>query len=156
MVGRASSSMTWPALLVWGIVNAVNLLQTVGFLSRVHTGGIAVNHAIGYAIAALAIPAVVSLAGFLHARADVIQWFGVVVFLAFVIVMLVVDYLRPVEFRSPARPAILVPYLMLFFGAIVLMGMPMFRLHRSLWLVTAATTAMLLASMLVAMHEGVA
>ena len=41
--------------------------------------------------------------------------------------MVVVDYVSPVEFRSPPRYGILVPYLMLFFGSILLMGIPMFR-----------------------------
>ncbi len=35
------------------------------------------------------------------------------------------------------------------------MGLPMFRIDRRLWLVTVATTAFLLGSMIVAMREGV-
>jgi hypothetical protein len=69
--------------------------------------------------------------------------------------MIVVDYMWPVEFRSPARPGILVPYLVLFFGSILLMGLPMFRLNRNLWLVTVATSVLLLGSMAVAMLNGV-
>ncbi len=69
--------------------------------------------------------------------------------------MVVVDYVSPVEFRSPPRYGILVPYLALFFGAILLMGLPMFRLNRGLWLVTVATTTLLLGSMGVAMYKGV-
>jgi hypothetical protein len=48
-----------------------------------------------------------------------------------------------------------VPYLLLFFGAILLMGLPMFRMDRRLWLITVATTILLLASMGVAMRKGV-
>jgi len=48
-----------------------------------------------------------------------------------------------------------VPYLVLFFGAILLMGLPMFRLDRRLWLVTVVNTVLLLASMGVAMRRGV-
>lgn len=29
----------WAALTVWGVVNAVNVLQAAGFVSRVLTGG---------------------------------------------------------------------------------------------------------------------
>ncbi len=47
------------------------------------------------------------------------------------------------------------PYLGLFFGAILLMGMPMFRVNRPLWLATVATTALLLGSMVAAMRKGV-
>jgi hypothetical protein len=53
------------------------------------------------------------------------------------------------------RYGILVPYLLLFFGSILLMGLPMFRLDRRLWLVTVATTVLLLGSMVIAMRKGV-
>ena len=69
--------------------------------------------------------------------------------------MVVVDYAWPVEFRSPVRIEILVPYLVLFFGAILLMGLPMYSLDRRLWLVTVATTVLLLGAMGVAMRKGV-
>jgi hypothetical protein len=69
--------------------------------------------------------------------------------------MVVVEYVWQVEFRSPVRPGILVPYLVLFFGAILLMGLPMFRMNRRLWLVTVATAVLLLGSMGVAMRKGV-
>jgi hypothetical protein len=69
--------------------------------------------------------------------------------------MVAVEYVWPVEFRSPVRYGILVPYLLLFFGSILLMGLPMFRMDRRLWLVTVATTALLLASMGLAMRKGV-
>ena len=52
-------------------------------------------------------------------------------------------------------PPILVPYLVLFFGAILLMGLPMYRVNLHLWLVTVATTVLLLGSMGVAMRRGV-
>jgi hypothetical protein len=145
----------WVALTVWGIVNAVNLLQAVGFVSRVRTRSMAMNHALGFVMIALAVPAVAALIALVRSRAGWLQWSGLVVYLAFLVLLIIVDYAWPVEFRSPVRVAILVPYLLLFFGAILLMGLPMFRLDRRLWLVTAATTALLLASMGVAMHKGV-
>ena len=81
---------------------------------------------------------------------------GPALFLVFVAFSIAVDYAWPVEFRSPVRPEILVPYLLLFFGSILLMGLPMFRLDRRLWLVTVATTVLLLGSMVFAMRQGVA
>ncbi len=59
------------------------------------------------------------------------------------------------EFAAVGLPSILVPYLLLFFGAILLMGLPMFHMDRRLWLVTVATTVLLLASMGLAMRKGV-
>ena len=47
------------------------------------------------------------------------------------------------------------PYLVLFFGSILLMGLPMFSMNRQLWLVTVVTTVLLLGSMGVAMLKGV-
>ena len=140
---------------MWGVVNAVNILQAVGFLSRVYTGSLAVNHLIGYAIVTLGIPAALALAVFVHARAGWRQWIGPTVFLASIALMVVVDYLWPIEFRSPPRPGILALYLSLFFGSILLMGLPMFRLNRSLWLITVVTTVLLLGSMGIAMLYGV-
>ena len=55
----------------------------------------------------------------------------------------------------PVRYDILVPYLVLFFGSILLMGLPMFRMNRQLWLVTVATTVLLLGSMVFVMYMGV-
>ena len=145
----------WAALTVWGVVNTVNVLQAAGFLSRLRTGRMTINHLLGYVMIALALPAAVALGAFVYARANWLLWVGPAVYLAFVVLMVVVDYLWPVEFRSPRRYGILVPYLLLFFGAILLMGLPMFRLDRQLWLVTVATTVLLLASMGIAMRRGV-
>jgi hypothetical protein len=143
----------WAALTTWVVVNIVNLAQTVGFASR-RTHGMAVNHAAGYLIAALAVPATAALVG--YARAGSPWWIGPAVFEAFVALMLVVDYLRPVQFRNPRKQSILVPYLLLFFGSILLMGISMYGLNRSLWLVTVATSTALISSMVWAMRQGTA
>jgi hypothetical protein len=146
----------WAALTVWAVVNAVNILQGVGFLSRVRTGSMAINHLLGWVMIGLAVPAALALVAFLQARAGWLHWLGPAVYIAFILFMVFVEYIRPVEFRSPPRHEILVPYLVLFFASILLMGLPMFRLNRQLWLVTVATTVLLLGSMLAAMRAGVA
>jgi hypothetical protein len=138
-------------LTTWVVVNAVNLAQAVGFASR-RRCGMAVNRALGLGIAALVVPATAALWGF--ARAGNPWWIGPALFDTFVALMLVVDYLRPVEWRHPARPAIFIPYLVLFFGSILLMGIPMYGVDRGLWLVTVGTTTTLLVSMTVALQQG--
>jgi hypothetical protein len=143
----------WAALTTWVVVNLVNVTQAVGFASR-GRHGMVVNHALGLVIAGLAVPATAALVGYAHAGSP--WWIGPAVFDAFVVLMLIVDYLRPVEFRRPARPAILGPYLILFFGSILLMGLSMFNLSRGLWLVTAASSVMLLTTMGAAARQGTA
>jgi len=145
----------WAALTVWGVVNAVSLLQAAGFFSRVATRSMDINHLLGRVIMMLAIPAMAALFAFVRAGAGWLHRIGPIVFLAFVAFMTTVEYAWPVEFRSPLRASILVPYLVLFFGAIFLMGFTMFRMNRGLWLVTVATTALLLGSMGIAISEGV-
>lgn len=49
---------------------------------------------------------------------------------------------------------ILVPYLLLFFGSIFLMGISMYGVNRSLWLFTAATSTALIGSMMWVMRQG--
>ncbi|KRE54695.1 hypothetical protein [Phycicoccus sp. Soil748] len=138
-------------MTTWAVVNLVNLLQAVGFASRPRHG-MAVNRALGVVIAVLAVPATVALV--IYARARSPWWAGPALFDLFVIFMLAVDYVRPVEFRRPAKPAILAPYLLLFFGSILVMGLSMYELNRGLWLVTVGTSATLLASMAVALRSG--
>ncbi len=145
----------WAALTVWAVVNAVNVLQAVGFASRVATSSLATNRALGYGILALALPAAAALVAFVRAKAGWLSWVGPAVFLAFLALAAVVDYILPIEFRTPARPEILVPYLALFFGGILLMGLPMFSLDRRLWAVTLASTVLLLGSMGAALRAGV-
>ena len=151
----ASVDPYWAAITVWVVVNAVNLLQGAGFLSRVITGSQRINRLLGLVMIALAIPAAVTLVAFLRSGAGWLHWLGPAVYIVFVVVEILVDYALQVEFRAPRRPEILVPYLLLFFGAILLMGLQMFHLNRALWLVTVVTTVLLLASMVVAMRKGV-
>ena len=142
-------------LAVWAVVNAVSLLQALGFLSRITTGGRAVNHALGYAIMVLALPAAWAVLVLIRRDAPLLLIIGPAAFLAFVVLMAAVDYIRPIEFRTPPRPAILVPYLALFFGAIFLMGLPMYRIDRRLWLVTLVSSVLLLIAMVQAIRHGV-
>ncbi|NIV30251.1 MAG: hypothetical protein GWN58_12365, partial [Anaerolineae bacterium] len=135
METQASVDPYWAAIIVWVVVNAVNLLQAAGFASRVYTGSQRINRILGYVMIALAIPAAVALVAFLRSGAGWLYWIGPMVYLAFIAVEIVVDYARPVEFRFPRRPEILAPYLLLFFGAILLMGLQMFNLNRGLWLI---------------------
>ena len=141
------------ATVVWLVVNAVNVLQAIGFATR--PSAPEVNPALGLVIAALAIPATWALVVFIRVRAGWRFVAGPVVFDAFVVLMLLVDYVLDIEWRDPVVAAIQVPYLVLFFGSIVLMGIPMFRIDRRRWLVTVITSVALVASMAYAIAMGV-
>jgi hypothetical protein len=145
----------WAAMTVWVVVNLVNISQAAGFLSRIRTGTMETNHVLGYCMMALAIPSIVALIAFVRQGAGWFHWIGPATFVAFIVLMIAVDYAWPIEFRSPMRYDVLVPYLVLFFGSILLMGLPMFSMNRQLWLVTVTTTVLLLGSMGLAMLKGV-
>ncbi len=70
---QADTGPWWAALTVWGVVNALNLLQAAGFLSRVPSGSRVVNHFLGYAIIALVVPSTVALVAFVRAGAGWLQ-----------------------------------------------------------------------------------
>ena len=101
MQGQTGANPWWAALTVWSVVNAVNLLQAARFLSRVATGSMATNHVLGRVIMALAIPTAVALVAFLRSGVAWLHKAGPIVFLLFVALMTVVEYIRPIEFRSP-------------------------------------------------------
>ena len=96
MESQTSVDPYWAALTVWVVVNAVNLLQAVGFISRVRTGSQAINRKLGYVIIALAVPAAVALIAFVRAGAGWLYWLGPAVYLAFVVFEVMVDYVRVV------------------------------------------------------------
>jgi hypothetical protein len=152
---RARAKPWWAVLTIWVVVNSVNVLQAAGFLSRISTGERDINHILGYVIVALALPAAAALVAFARSGAGWLHMSGPATFIAFAALALAVDYVRPVEFRDPFLPAVLVPYLVLFFGSIFLMGVPMYRIDKRRWFVTVTTTVLLIGAMLLAMQAGV-
>lgn len=141
-------------LTTWGVVNLVNLLQAAGFATRVVDPNI--NRVLGAGIIALGVPASFALGSFIRSHSGWRFYAGPLCFVTFIVFAIPVDYVLQLEFRSPRRPEILVPYLVLFFGSVALMGAPMFRIDRRLWAVTALTTLILVGSMGYAMTQGVA
>ena len=141
------------AVVVWLVVNAVNVLQSVGFVTRPFVPE--VNPLLGLVIATLAVPATWALLVFRRRRAGWLFLAGPLAFDAFVVIFFTVEHLARVQWRDPLVPVIAVPYLVLFFGSIVLMGLPMYRLDRRRWLVTVTTSVILIGSMVYAMAAGV-
>jgi len=74
MIGmRVRAAPWWAALTIWGVLNVLNLLQTAGFLSRMHSGSMAVNHVLGYGVILLAIPSTWGLVASVRAGAGWLQ-----------------------------------------------------------------------------------
>lgn len=141
------------ATAIWLVVNTVNLLQAAGFATRPFAPWL--NPVLGLVIAALAIPATWALLTLVRLGAGWRLTAGPIVFDVFVVLMLLVDHLFRIPWRDPVTPAIQIPYLVLFFGSIFLMGLSMYRIDRRRWLVTVITTVLLLAAMSYAISMGV-
>jgi hypothetical protein len=133
-------------------VNAVNVLQSVGFVTRPFASW--VNPVLGVGIALLALPATWALLRLLEHRAGVLLLAGPVAFDLFVAFHVAVEYILRIPWRDPVVIGVQVPYLTLFFGSILLMGLPMYRLDRRRWGVTAVTTTVLLGAMVYAIAIG--
>jgi len=140
-------------LTIWVVVNLVNVLQAVGFVTRVSSWD--VQRTVGIVIASLAVPATLALVSLVRRGSGWRFYSGPLMFDAFVVLLVVVEYVLAIEWRSPGRLELLVPLVSLFFGSIFLMGAPMLRINRKLWAVTAVTATALLSAMLYAMSKGV-
>jgi hypothetical protein len=140
-------------LTIWVVVNLVNVLQAVGFVTRVSNWD--VQQIVGIVIAGLAVPATLALVSFVRRGAGWRFYGGPLMFDAFVVLLVVVEYVLAIEWRSSGRLEVLVPLVSLFFGSIFLMGAPMLRINRRLWTVTAVTATALLSAMVYAMSKGV-
>jgi hypothetical protein len=143
----------WAISAIWVVVNAVNVLQAIGFATRPFAPW--VNPALGLIISACAIPATLALVRLIRLRSGPLLVAGPLVFVLFVAFHVLVEDVFHISWREPVVVEIQVPYLMLFFGSIFLMGLPMFWIDRRRWVVTVLTTSLLLAAMVFAMAMGV-
>lgn len=76
MQDKYAAVSMWAVMTVWLVVNAVNALQGIGFLSRVLTGAMVINYYLGFVIMLLAIPAMIALIAFIIEGASWIHWIG--------------------------------------------------------------------------------
>ena len=137
------------------VVNAVNVLQSAGFLARISTGSMAMNRLTGLRDDRPRGAGGARPLGFRACSAQVGSSGSAVVHIAFIVLMIVVDYVSPLSSGRLHATVFLPPTSCCSSVSILLMGIPMFRLNRGLWMVTVANTVLLLSSMLVAMRKGV-
>lgn len=91
----------------------------------------------GWIIYALCIPAVVISIILLLGEKNWSFWLGGFLFLVFAIFGYWVDYMAQIQFRSPIRPSVLVPYVVLYLATVMFYWWPLGLLSRPLWFVYA-------------------
>jgi len=127
-------------LLLFSVVNAVNILTFFIFISRVKWPSIA--HKLAIATILMAIPAVVVAFINKTAGCEWLYWVMPIVFVTWAVLALVVDIIRKQEFRQPRNLRILAPFLILFYVGLGGMGGLTWRIGFTFWVVTAVTFAL--------------
>ena len=97
---NAPAGPRWAVMTVWGVVNAVNLLQSVGFATRPVAPE--VNEIAGLVMAVLAIPATAALVGFVRAGSGWRLIAGPAGYDLFIGFMLVIEDWLAIESATPA------------------------------------------------------
>ncbi len=87
----------------------------------------------GWIIYALCIPAVVISIVLLRGGKSWSFWLGGFLFLVFALFGYWVDYVAKIEFRSPLRPSVLIPYVVLYLATVMFYWWPLGLLSRPLW-----------------------
>ena len=101
------------------IINIANLAVFMLFISRVKM----IKHAkkFGIAFISIGIPTlIVAIINLLSGR-EWWLWFYPFLFIAFIIFVLIVDFIKKIEFRKPRNYRILIPLLILYYVSIILM-----------------------------------
>lgn len=139
-------------LLLFSVVNAVNILTFFIFVSRVKWSSIV--HKLAVATILMAVPAIV--VAFLNKAAgcEWLYWAMPIVFIAWAVLALVVDIIRKQEFRQPRNLRILAPFLILFYVGLGGMGVLTWRIGFTFWVVTAVTFALQFGGMAYAHRHG--
>jgi hypothetical protein len=115
---------------------AVQAVLCIHFAMRRWRPTVALRY--GWVVYALAVPlAEVSVLMWL-AGMGTAYWLGGVVYLAWAILGYIVEYALKIEWRSPIRWPVFVPYVILFLATMMLYWWPLWPLCRPLWAAAAA------------------
>jgi hypothetical protein len=89
---------------------------------------------LGWLVYALSIPAaVISVVLLLRGKTWSV-WLGGVLFIVYAAYGYWVDYVRGIQWRNPLRPAIMVPYVLLYLATVMFYWWPLGALSRPLWI----------------------
>ena len=88
---------------------------------------------VGWLVYALSIPAVVISVILLVGGKMWSFWLGGFLFIVYAAFGYWVDYMKAIQWRNPLRPSIMVPYVLLYLGAVMFYWWPLGLLSRPLW-----------------------
>lgn len=91
----------------------------------------------GWIVYALCIPAVIISIILMRGGKSWTFWLGGFLFLIYAAFGYWVDYVAQIQFRSPLRLSILVPYVLLYLATVMFYWWPLWPLNRLLWFVYA-------------------
>ena len=135
------------------VANAVNLLSAAMFITRVRLPertGLFGNLALLMGLPA-AILAVLGMAN----QVGLMTWLMPLLYAGFSVFGLLVDVILKIEFRQPRRPAILVPFLLLFFISLIGMWGMLWNLGVLPWAITGLTYFAMVGASFYALGKGV-
>jgi hypothetical protein len=133
-------------------VNSINVLTFLMFISRVHWEKTA--SVFGFIALLFSIPAFIIFIANLREKKPFFSWFPALVFVAWAVMDIIVDYVYKIEFRNPMRPALLAPFLILFYFSIAGMSFSFWRTNFFYWLISGITCALNLFGAVYALLNG--
>lgn len=91
----------------------------------------------GWIIYALCVPAIVISIVLIRGGKSWSFWLGGFLFLVYAVFGYWVDFVAQIQFRSPIRPSVAVPYVVLYLATVMFYWWPLGLLSRPLWFVYA-------------------
>ena len=91
----------------------------------------------GWLVYALCIPAAIISVILLRGGKEWYFWLGGFLFVVYAAFGFWVDYVARIQFRSPVRVSVMIPYVLLYLATYMFYWWPLWRIDRRLWLIYA-------------------
>lgn len=140
-------------LFVFALSVAVNALSALMFFTRVLWPPAA--EAAGNTLLLLGLPAAALAVVAIVSGISTLYWVALLVYVAFCAFDLYLDVIRRIEFRNPRRPEILVPFLVLYYVALLGMWASLWSLGFGYWLASGGTFLLTVGGSTYALEKGV-
>jgi hypothetical protein len=133
-------------------VNSINIFTFLMFFSRVQWEK--ASSIFGFITLLYSIPALIISVSNLRDKKPFFSWFPALIYVAWTIMDILVDYVYKIEFRSPMRSALLVPFLILFYFSITGMSFSFWKSNFIYWLISGITCVLNLSGAVYALLNG--